>query len=247
MHDHPRHTGAAPPPPPGSPTSAWRPRRCTVGRISTMVVGGLALVLSLTLLLVGGSLLTQQGQDGVDLGSGVYDGPGHAIVSAPLDWSTESYLGAPIDRTRFEVTATDEHASLFIGLTTSDEAQKYLGGRSDSVDDGHRFEYAEHVGSPPEQDPRDLDIWTAQADGDGTATLEFSTEEQRGEHVLVIMDVEGNPLAAPEITSVGEAPGVSTLAVALTAAGGLGAVAGLVLIVLPLRRALSRSRQEGRR
>lgn len=213
-----------------SQRSAWSP-----GRIASVVTGLAVLLLGLALALIGGTVLAQQQDGAIDLGAGEYHGDGYAVASAPLDWSSESYLGADIEQASFEVTAPDA-APLFLGMTTPEEAEQYLTGEERAVDEGHRFDYTEHSGTSPDVGPDAVDIWSAGEEGAGSAELSFSTAEQQGERVLLIMRTDGEELGQTTVASHGVAPAARMIAIGALSAGAVIAAGAVVLVLVAFRR-----------
>lgn len=116
-------------------------------------------------------------------------------------------------------------------------------GTGVGVADDH-FGYSDvegYSGTPPATSPQDADIWTAQAEGQGTVTLEFEADEQEGERVVVAM---ASPDTSPEtslgqvsVASHGEAGHVGTIAIALIVGGSAITILGIVMIIRPFRKA----------
>lgn len=224
------------------PSQAWQSPVWTVGRIASLTAGVIVIVLGISCALVGATVLSQQHEGSIDLGSGNYRGDGYAVVSPPLDWSEETYLGSAIERVDFEL-ASAEAAPLFVGLTTPEKAEQYLSGQAELVDDGYRFAYTERSGEGPETAPDEADIWSVSAEGTGSITLDFSTAQQQGERVLVIMRTDGEDLGPGTVDSHGTAPGVTTIGVSLTVIGAVITMSAGMLFVVVLRRVRAAKRK----
>ena len=211
------------------------PRGWTRRRLSAIAAGAVLTLVGLGLALVGATLLAQSSQGEVDLGQAQIDSAGDTVVSGPVDWSTETYLGAPIEQVRFEVQTAPDTTPVLLALADHEKLAGHLPGQGTVVDGGFRFDYTEHSAASAEL--AEAQIWTARADGTGQAQLTFNARQHEGEQALVLTNVDGDPLTAEEIRSYGAVPGAAGLAVAMLGGAVVALTAGVVLIVVSLRRA----------
>ena len=104
---------------------------------------------------------------------------GHAVIfdEIDLDGLDGDWL---LGTARLRATSTQPDSPVFIGVAPSSDVETYLRGAGystvDEFDDGD-VTYVEHTGGPPAVAPADSDIWTAQASGTGTQTIDV---EARG-------------------------------------------------------------------
>jgi len=250
----------------GSPAHS----RWTGGRVVAVVAGSVLALASTGLLLGGGVLLwadqTQRDADGwlsspdVEVATARY-----ALVSddielrgAGVDWVVDELLG----RARLEVSAqgADE---VFVGVAPSAAVAEYLSGVARTRIDGlgarqdgwgwhggmgygmgndHRMDagmMTDLPGGPPASAPGDLDIWTASVEGAGTQTLEWTPTD--GDWTVVVMPTDRSAGLSAELAATATVPGLTWLAGTLLAVGAALLAGGVLLIVLAVHRAQSRS------
>ena len=124
-------------------TAAPRTDRWTAGHVVALVLGILLLILSSTLLVGGGALLTadltERSDDGFLLSpEDTLAGPGYALVSERIDLSTGADwvpLSAALDIVRIEVTGTDPGSEVFVGIAPVAAVTAYLDGVERTVID----------------------------------------------------------------------------------------------------------------
>lgn len=185
-------------------------------------------------------MLVQSSGDGVGIGKAELDSDAAMLASAPVDWSSETYLSGAIEQVRFEVEAEDETAPVFVGLVPPEQLDALLSEDGRVVDEGYRFDYTEYADTDVAELSR-ADIWTARESGAGDVTLTFDAEEQPGERVLVVMSPDGQALEALQIESyatVASIGAISTVVLVIGAVLTAGSVVAIVLGVRRLRRAV---------
>jgi hypothetical protein len=240
--------GAAAVPPPAGPGPArgdW-----SAGRVVSVVIGAVLLLVSTALLVGGGTLLwadrTQRDDGFVWSGTAEIDTSRHAVTSdgilldtAGADWLLEQFLGTA----RVEVTADDPDVETFVGVARSADVAAYL--RGVGHEQLHEFGpwwddpmgpgmMSDHLGGAPRTPPADVDFWVAEASGPGTQVLDW--EPSDGDWTVVVMRADGRAGLDVEARVGVTAPGLGTLAAALLGAGAVLLVIGSLLVGLAVPR-----------
>lgn len=195
----------------------------STGRLVRAFLGqGLLALLALVALTVG--LTVQDMADGgaLDYETGAYDVDSYAAVGDSWDESNYAGLGL-IDAIRIEVDpATDQE--VFAGFAAPEDAQAFLDGVDHTLihraTDSSGPTTEDVPGGAPTALPADAGIWTAQTTGSGVQTLELDTEHLEGEYVPIVMNADGSPAVAGEVTvyfDIPALPGVITGAYVLAA------------------------------
>ncbi|MFG3342642.1 hypothetical protein [Glycomyces sp. NPDC048151] len=200
----------------------------STGRLVRAFIGqGLLALLALTALAVGFAVQDMADGGALDYETGAYDVDSYAAVGDSWDESNYTGLGL-IDAIRIEVDpATDQE--VFAGFATPEGAQAFLDGVDHTLI--HRATDAggpttEAVpGDAPTTLPGEADIWTAQTTGSGVQTLELDTENLEGEYVPIVMNADGSPAVAGEVTVYFDIPSLPWI---------IGAVYGVGLVLLAL-------------
>jgi hypothetical protein len=225
--------------PPQGP-SGW-----TGGRIVAAVAGAVLVLCSIGLL--GGSgvaLWAQANRHGgyADLGTATYTVPGYAIASDTiglhLATGTVSDL---IGTVRIRVTQASGTIPAFVGIAPADAAARYLAGVDYATVRGavgHQGAYAEHAGSAPAVPPGQAGIWTAYAAGPGTQTLTWAV--RGGDWMVVAMNADGSRPVSLQVNVAATLPALPWIATGLLIGGIAFLIGGVLLIVVPLRRASMR-------
>jgi hypothetical protein len=216
----------------------------TAGRIVSALVGALLAVCSLGLLGAGGVAVwasTTQRHGGIDLGTWNYRSTGYAVTSTTADlygatggWSaTRSLLGT------VQIHATSGGVSpVFVGVAPAGAAGRYLDGVAYDTVRGlaqHHALYTGHSGGAPVTAPARAGIWAARAAGPGTQTLTWP--DKSGSWTVVAMNADGSRPVAVRIGVTATMPALPWIATGLLASGVLILAAGVILIVVPVRRA----------
>lgn len=234
-------------PGPAGPAGTVRPgspARWTGGRIACLIAGSVLLLGATGLLAGGGGVLwaDQAHRQGgfVTSASTTYTTGGRALVSETIqlqgigvDWFGRHILG----KVRIRVTAADPSQPVFVGIARAPDVAAYLtGAQYTKVSDiGGANTEVTMPGSVVPADPASTGIWTASSAGPGTRTLVISMST--GNWAVVVM----NPDASAGLTvraDVGAtAPSLPWVAGGLLAAGAVCVMAGVLLIVIAVRRA----------
>ncbi len=219
--------------------------RWGAGRVVSVVLASLVLLLSLGLLAAGTAAAVA--------GSTMRDKSGY-LMSTTRQLSTGTYAltspmlevhSADVARTmphrmfgdaKVRVTSNNGK-SLFIGLAHAGDANAYLSGvrhATVSGDNGHPS-YQITGSQPPAGPPAGSDIWVAHATGSGTQSLVAPVAN--GTWTVVVMNADGSPGVDSTISVGATVPGLGTLSAVLFAVGVPLLVVSLVVLVVALRRA----------
>jgi hypothetical protein len=228
-------------PSPRAPGGA-RPAGWTAGRIIALVAGVILVLCSIGLLGASGvAWWAQTSRHGgyADLATATYSVPGYAIasdtVSLHMGNSTASSL---IGTVRIRVTQVSGTTPAFIGIAPASAATRYLAGVDHATVNGATGDhgtYTEHAGSAPAVPPGRADIWTAHASGPGTQTLTWATRS--GDWMVVAMNADGSRPVNMRVNLAATLPALPWIATGLLIAGIIFLVGGILLIVIPVRRA----------
>jgi hypothetical protein len=217
----------------------------TLGRVVSVLTGGLLALCSLGLIVGGGYLLSAATSNGgwLALGHGTYRTDSYAVATDPEDWSTTTYALGAADKVRIRVIPSDATTPVFVGMARPDDVQRYLRGVAHVTAHGapgYRVTYTRQDGQAPATPPAHAIPWTVQATGTGTQVLEIDAQQQRGDQVAVVMNADGSRSVSGRAESTVTQPSLPWIASGLLAGGvALGAGAA-VLIVTPVRRVRGR-------
>jgi uncharacterized protein DUF4389 len=228
-------------PPPSSPPPAgtgW-----TGGRIASVVIGSVLVLASAGLLTAGAGLLwADTNRDGGYLTSATntYSTSGHALAteSVGLNSGGWDWLGSVVGNVRIRATMPGTGKPLFVGIAPASAATRYLSGSAYTTVTGlgdTPSSTISHLGTATPTAPQQAGIWTAHVSGPGTQVLTWTPRS--GNWMIVVM----NPDASAGLTVRGDigatVPALPWIEAGLLAGGVLLAVGGVLLIVLPVRRA----------
>jgi Domain of unknown function (DUF4389) len=237
-----------PPPPPAQKAAGW-----SIGHILLVVFGSIVSLLGVALLGAGGTALwadlTQRDEDGfLTTPTEPFETETFAITSESIDlfeggeggeWLlTEGVLGDV--RIRGEST---DGGDLFIGIGATDEVDAYLEGvEHDEVRDidfePFSVDYRRLRGGEPAEPPGEQDFWAAAASGSGQQSAVWQAES--GDWTIVLMNADGSPGIAADLSAGAEANFLLWLAVGLLVAGALILAGGVTMIVFGVRGASAR-------
>lgn len=126
----------------------------------------------------------------------------------------------------------------FVGIAPAHAAADHLAGVDYATVRGavgHRGTYAEHAGSAPAVPPGRAGIWTAQAAGPGTQTLSWAV--RGGDWMVVAMNADGSRPVSKRVNVAATMPALPWIPTGLLIGGVIFLIGGVLLIVVPLRRA----------
>ncbi len=231
---------------PNTPTGFGRERAgWTLGRVASVLTGGVLALCSLGLIAVGGYLLSAATSNGgwLALGHGTYQTGSYAVAADPEDWGTATYALGTVDKVRIRVTPSDATTPVFVGMARPDDVQRYLGGVEHVTAHeapGYRVTYTQHPGQAPATPPAHAVPWTVQATGTGTQALEFDAQQLRGDQVAVVMNADGSRSVSGRAESAVTQPSLTWIAGGLLAGAVALGVGAVLLIVKPVRRVRGR-------
>ena len=265
----PGGTLTVPPQPPSPGVTQWEPQRLgespqqagpsgggsparrpgwTAARVISVVVGAVMVLCSLGLLSAGGTTLSGQTAKGpggyLDLGTRTYTTPGYAVASNELELQSATggwdLASAMFGTVRLRVTPAHGTAPVFIGIAPAAAASRYLAGVSYSTVTGtivNAPAYVGHGGGAPAVPPGRAGIWAAHAAGPGTQVLTWPVKS--GRWTVIAMNASGSRPVSVRVTGSATLSALPWIAAGLLVGGILVAVAGVVLIAVPIRRASS--------
>lgn len=239
--DTPVPTGPSQPPPPQPPAATgW-----SGGRIVSVVLGSLLVVLSFVFMVVGTAGLAwnaTQRQDGYLTSAAVrVSSDGYAVTSDrvqlgsdTVDWGWQRRL---IGDVRVRAEATDAGRALFVGIGPTVDVDRYLSAVQTSRVrrvDGDTVRYVEHAGGAPVTAPTTQTFWVAQAAGTGRQSVEWTARS--GDWTVVVMNAVASRPVSARVDVGATVPALPWVAGGLLVGGLLVAVAGVLLIAVPLHR-----------
>ena len=230
---------AAPP----RPEAAARPSGWTAGRITTLVIGVLLVLVALVLLGAGGTALwadrTQRdaGYVTTDVHEFSTSGAALATVSTELGSAGFGWLYSPsvLDEVRIRVTPTSPDRALFVGIGPATEVDGYLAGVRHTVITEFWGDKTEAIdGGESASAPGTQDFWVASATGAGPQTVVW--EPADGSWTVVVMNADGRPGIDVGADLGARMPAVLWIAVGVIIAGAIFGAGGALLIVGAIRR-----------
>jgi uncharacterized protein YbjQ (UPF0145 family) len=138
---------------------------------------------------------------------------------------------------RIQAASTDG-APVFIGIARAPAASRYLAGVGHATVHAARGSsgwYTEHGGGAPAVPPARAFIWDARAAGPGTQTLTWPAHS--GTWTVVAMNADGSAPVSVHVSVAATLPALPWIAAGLLAGGAIALAAGVVLLVIPIRRA----------
>jgi hypothetical protein len=227
---------------PTRPEIASSRSRWTAGRIASLAIGTLFLLVSLVLLGGGGTALwadrTQRDGGYVTTDRHEFSTSGSALatVSTELGSAGTGWLYSPglLDTVRIRVTPPRSDRQLFVGIGPTTNVDHYLAGVSHTVIsefwDG-KTEFVTGDGQPPA--PTTQDFWVASATGRGAQNVVWDAAD--GSWTVVVMNADGRPGLDVEADLGAKFPALPWLAVGVLAAGAVLIAGGALLIAGAIR------------
>ena len=217
----------------------------TVGRVASVLAGGVLALCSLGLITAGGYLLSVAASNSgwLALGHGSYATESYAVVTDPENWSAQTYALGAVDKVRIRVTPSGATTPVFVGLARATEVERYLSGVgyvTAHAAPGYRVTYTQHGGQAPATPPARAIPWTVQATGTGTQTVEFDTRNVSGDQVAIVMNADGSPSVSGRAESAVTQPSLPWIASGLLAGAVASGAGAVLLIAKPVRRVWGR-------
>jgi hypothetical protein len=225
------------------PTVTAGPSRWTAGRIATLVIGVLLVLLSLPLLGGGGTAVwadrTQRdaGYVTTDVHRFSVSGSALATESTDLGSAGVSWLYSPslLGNVRIRVTPASAGAPLFVGIGPSANVDRYLSGTGHTVVTDFWGDKVQDVaGGTPPTAPETQDFWVASATGSGPQTVVWDPAD--GSWTVVVMNADGRPGVDVGADLGAEMPAVLWIAIGSLVLGALLLAGGVILVVGAIRR-----------
>jgi hypothetical protein len=227
----------------------------SAGKVASLVVGSLILIVAVGILFGGGALV------GIDRGFTDKDG---FLTVPPADLERDTYAVAAEavfegdwvwwyrHPTTVRIRMTGERP-VFLGIAARADLEAYLSDVSYSeieridFDDYRKdrvwtTEYSDHIGPNAPTPPSDQMFWHASAQGEGTQTLTWEIEP--GDWMLVVMNADGSRGIEVTGTVGAETPWLLAVGIGLLAVGIVVGAIGLAIILVVARSARSVEPQE---
>lgn len=226
------------------PAAPGPPSRWSGGRIVSVIVGAVLVLMSIGALAGGGAALwadqTQRQNGYLTANTGIISTTGYALTSdsvglqgGPADWFARSVLG----QVRIRVTPTSPARPVFIGVAPASAVRSYLAGARYATltgfADNHGL-YVLHEGNAVPPSPGSAGIWAEHVSGTGTQTLVWPA--RNGNWMIVVMNADASPVVTVSADVGATAPALTGVAIGLLAGGVILLAIGVTLIVVPVLR-----------
>jgi len=221
----------------GVSTETATAARWTGGRIASLVIGTVLVLLALVLLGAGGTGLwadrTQREGGYVTTDEHEFTSAGSALAtedthlgSAGIGWL---YSPSLLGKIRIRVTPMNSDRPAFVGIGRSADVDRYLAGVNHTVI-AEFFKDKVHTvaGAKPRSAPGTQDFWVASTVGSGTRTLFWSPK--KGSWTVVVMNADARPGMAVRADLGARMPAVLWVAIGLIVAGAVFLTGGGLLI-----------------
>jgi hypothetical protein len=209
----------------------------------SLVVGCILGLVSLGLLSAGGwatwATNTQRDAAGyLSAGTETVASDGYAVTSEKVGEIGDPVPAGILGTVRVRATATNPADAVFIGIAPAAEVDTYLSGVRRTVVTGWSPVETRDVpgAAAPKAAPADARIWAAQVSGRGSQTLTWRPAS--GSWTAVVMHPQGGAGVSVAADVGATVPDLKWFAVALFAAGALLLGGAMVLIAVPVNRAM---------
>jgi hypothetical protein len=225
-----------------APTSAARSSSWTAGRIATLVIGAVLVLLAVALLGGGGTALwaDRTQRDGGYVTTDVHEfstgGSALTTVSTDLGSTGTGWLYSPtlLGTVRIRVTPTTPDRALFVGIGPTTDVNRYLAGVSHTVISEFWEERTELVdGDTPAPAPSTQDFWVASATGPGAQDVVWDPAD--GSWTVVVMNADGRPGIEVGADLGAKLPALLWIALGVLAAGAVFVAGGALLVIGAIR------------
>lgn len=163
-----------------------------------------------------------------------------SLLGAGSDWLASTVVG----KVRIRVTASDPARAVFIGIAPAAAVNRYLSGvrYTTFTNIGGTATPLRHAGPTVPAPPAAQAFWVAHASGTGLQALTWTP--RTGNWIVVAMNRDASPGLTIRADAGATLPALWWLDAGLLAVGLLIAAGGILLIVIPARRA-SRETDQG--
>jgi hypothetical protein len=228
------------------------PKRSTGARVSLLVGAGVASLLAVGALGLGGLAFwgdSQKDESGyVSTGSERFETSTHALATESLDVDLDGAEGL-IDATGFGDIRLDvapqTDKPVFVGIARTDDLSAYLADVSHTTLTDLDYEPFEASYNPKEgqrspAEPGGERIWAASTQGAAPQTLTWEVED--GDWSIVVMNADGSPGVEADVSAGAKLPFLTALGWSALGGGALLLLAAVALAVLGIRPPRSGSR-----
>jgi hypothetical protein len=219
-------------------TSGW-----TGGRIASLVIGAVLVLLSLGLLGVGGTAmwayLTQRDAGYVTTDVHEFSTAGWALSTEPTELGSAGvgwlYPPALLGEVRIRVTPVSAGSELFVGIGRSRDVDRYLAGVKGTVISDFWDDRVQPTGGGELRSaPGTQRFWAASSTGTGTQTVVWKPSD--GSWTVVVMNAGGGPGVDIGADLGASIPALPWIAIGVLVGGVVFMGGGLLLIVGAVRR-----------
>lgn len=219
-----------------------RPSGSTGGRVATLVLGTLLVLVALVLLGAGGTGLwadlTQREAGYVTTGEHQFSTAGSALAteSTHLGSPGVGWLYSPglLGKVRIRVTPVSDGLPLFVGIGRLSDVDRYLAGVNHTVISdffGNKVKTVD--GGTPASAPGTQHFWVASSSGTGPQTLKWNPHG--GSWTVVVMNANAKPGLGVRADLGARFPAALWIAIGLSIAGAVFLAGGALLVVGALR------------
>jgi hypothetical protein len=213
------------------------------GRMLPIVLGSIIALVSAAIAAAAGAGLVAAGSDGrLSTGSEPVTSTTRALVAHVEDLDGVNGISAVLGHPKFDLAADARRGPLFIGVGRAVDVDRYLtGAHIDVVDDvdvdPFRLQMHDRRGPATPELPGAAAIWLASASGPHPS-LHWRVRD--GDYRFVLMNADATPGVAADGRFGLEIPHLWPVLLGAIVAGAVGTIAGLMLVVIGVRRRSAR-------
>jgi len=220
------------------PRAEW-----TAGRVASLVIGVVLVLVSLVLVGAGGTALwadrTQRDGGYVTTSVHEFSTSGSALATERIDLGSAGigwlYTPGMLGRVRIRVTPVSPSSPLFVGIGPSADVDRYLAGVKHTIISEFFADKVEPVdGGAPRSTPATQSFWVASDSGAGVRTLVW--DPRKGSWTVVVMNADGRPGIDVGADLGARMPAVLWVAIGVLVAGAILLAGGVLLIAGAIRR-----------
>jgi hypothetical protein len=222
--------------------SLARPAPWSGGRIATLVIGAVLVLLAVALLGAGGTALwadrTQRDAGYVNTDAHTFSTAGAALATVPIHLGSPGvgWLYSPevLGKVRIRITPAQSGSALFVGIARSADADRYLAGVNHTViSEFFRNKTRVVDGGRARSVPGRQHFWVASNTGRGTRTVVW--DPSNGSWTVVVMNADGRPGIDVRADLGARIPAALWIAVGLLAAGAVLLAGGALVVAGAIR------------